>query len=110
MTLSSVTSLGFGLVIQISLPLIHTIRNYNNYQTEVRRILITLINVYNSLTNLHTPQIAATRYHFSPLHQLLLFIFIISYIATDGRSISKSWCRAPLLFDSYGLVFVGRPL
>jgi hypothetical protein len=33
-----------------------------------------------------------------------------SYMATDGRLISKSWCRAPLLFDSYGLVFVGRPL
>jgi hypothetical protein len=39
-----------------------------------------------------------------------------SHIATDGQSISKSWCRAPsglmirylLLFDS--LVFVGRPL
>jgi hypothetical protein len=39
-----------------------------------------------------------------------------SHIATDGQSISKSWCRAPsgahdqvfLLFDSYGLVFVGR--
>jgi hypothetical protein len=42
-----------------------------------------------------------------------------SYIATDGRSISKSWCRAPsgahdqifiIVFDSYGLVFLGRPL
>jgi hypothetical protein len=41
-----------------------------------------------------------------------------SYIATDGRSISMSWCRAPsgahdhilLLFDSCGLVFVGRRL
>jgi hypothetical protein len=42
-----------------------------------------------------------------------------SHIATDGQSISKSWCRADvglmtrylLLFDSYGLVvFVGRPV
>jgi hypothetical protein len=42
-----------------------------------------------------------------------------SHIATDGQSVSKSWCRAPLwgswsdvflLFDIYGLVFVGRPL
>jgi hypothetical protein len=38
-----------------------------------------------------------------------------SHIATDGQSISRSWRRAPstgylLLFDSYGLVFVGRPL
>jgi hypothetical protein len=40
-----------------------------------------------------------------------------SHIAIDGQSTSKSWCRAPsgahdqiLLFDSYGLVFVGRPL
>jgi hypothetical protein len=40
-----------------------------------------------------------------------------SHIATDGQSISKSWCRAPsglmtrylLLFGNYGLVFVGRP-
>jgi hypothetical protein len=63
-TLSSITSLGLGLVIRISLPLIHTARNYNNYQTEVCRILITHINVYKSLANLHTPQIAATHYHF----------------------------------------------
>jgi hypothetical protein len=33
-----------------------------------------------------------------------------SHIATDGQSISKSCCRAPVLFDSYGLVFLGRPL
>jgi hypothetical protein len=38
-----------------------------------------------------------------------------SHIATDGQSISKSWCQAPsglmtrylLLFDSYGLVLWG---
>jgi hypothetical protein len=51
-----------------------TTRNYNNYQTEVRRILIALINVYNSLTNLHTPQIAATRSHF--LGILLTYIYM----------------------------------
>jgi hypothetical protein len=41
-----------------------------------------------------------------------------SHIATDGQSVSKSWCRAPsgahdqicITFDSYGLVFMGRPL
>jgi hypothetical protein len=41
-----------------------------------------------------------------------------SHIATDGQSISKSWCRATswthdqifITPDSYGLVFVGRPL
>jgi hypothetical protein len=45
-----------------------------------------------------------------------------SHIATDGRSlsqsvsqsVSQSWCRAHdqifMLFDSHGLVFVGRPL
>jgi hypothetical protein len=41
-----------------------------------------------------------------------------SHIATDGRSVSHPWCRAPsglmtrylLLFDSCGLVIVGRPL
>jgi hypothetical protein len=41
-----------------------------------------------------------------------------SHIATDSQSIIKSWCRAPsgahdqifLHFDSYGLVFLGRPL
>jgi hypothetical protein len=41
-----------------------------------------------------------------------------SRIAADGQSVSKSWCRAPsgahdqylLFFDSYGIVFVGRPL
>jgi hypothetical protein len=41
------------------------------------------------------------------------------HVATDGESVSKSWCRAPylglmtgylILFDSYGLVFVGRLL
>jgi hypothetical protein len=40
-----------------------------------------------------------------------------NHIATDGQSISKSSCRAPsglltrylLLFDSYGLVIMGRP-
>jgi hypothetical protein len=42
----------------------------------------------------------------------------LSHIATDGQSVSKSWCRTPsgahdrylLLFDCYGLVFVERPL
>jgi hypothetical protein len=34
-----------------------------------------------------------------------------SHIATDGQSVSKSWCRRYiLLFDSYGLVFEGCPL
>jgi hypothetical protein len=34
-----------------------------------------------------------------------------SHIATDGQSISKSWCRTPVLvFDSYGLAFLGLPL
>jgi hypothetical protein len=41
-----------------------------------------------------------------------------SHIATDGQSISRSLCRVPsglmtrylLLFDSYGTVFVWRPL
>jgi hypothetical protein len=35
-----------------------------------------------------------------------------SHIATDGQSISKSWCRAPdfITLDSYSLDFVGRPL
>jgi hypothetical protein len=30
-----------------------------------------------------------------------------SQIATDDQSISKSWCRAPDLFVSYGIVFWG---
>jgi hypothetical protein len=39
-----------------------------------------------------------------------------SHVANDGQSISKSWRRASsgahdqILFDSYGLVFLGRPL
>jgi hypothetical protein len=40
-----------------------------------------------------------------------------SHTATGGQSVSNYWCRAPsgahdqlLLFDIYGLVFVGRPL
>jgi hypothetical protein len=31
-----------------------------------------------------------------------------THIATDGQSVSKSWCHL-LLFDSYGLVFLGVP-
>jgi hypothetical protein len=49
---------------------------------------------------------------------LNLLIKSQSHITTDGQSVSKSWCWAPsglmtrylLLFDSYGLVFVERPL
>jgi hypothetical protein len=32
-----------------------------------------------------------------------------SHIATDGQSVSKSWSRYLLLFDSYGFVFCGAP-
>jgi hypothetical protein len=80
MKLSSITSLGFGLVIRISLPLILTTRNYNNYQTEYRLILITFINVYDFLTNLLTPQIAATSYPF--LGILFTYIYALYALVT----------------------------
>jgi hypothetical protein len=65
----------------------------------------------------------ATRSYFPQRGSLHLSPMVIgfqsqSHIATDGQSVSKSWCRAHLglmagyllVFDSYGLVFVGRPL
>jgi hypothetical protein len=96
----------------------------------------------NTLTRLHwlTSQLSIT---FTNYHRLYIFTFPMSvsyrdltrradfqrltpvsqsqsqsYIATDGQSVSKSWCQAPsgahdqifsLLFDRYGLVFMGRP-
>jgi hypothetical protein len=87
-TLSSVSSRGFGLVTRFNLPLIHTTRKYNNCQTKVRRILITLINDYNSLTNLRTLQIHSK---LTPLNWNLTTVALYN-LHTDHTQKNQLYC------------------
>jgi hypothetical protein len=68
-----------------------------------------------TVTTFHK-SISSTEYSSSSDHTTLIHYSTtkvtvkVTLRLTAGQSVSQSWCRAPLLFDSFSLVIVGRTL